>query len=201
MFFFFLLGIIMLKSTFYLMLAACLLSFGTPAAYAQGQGGGNVDILPALSSPENISHFDESEATHPPLRLTPDKSELVRLDRKAASIIIGNPSHLNILAENARTLVLISRIPGATYFSVLDPVGDVIMQRHVIVASPKKKYLRIRRSCAASENRDCTETDVYYCPDMCHEISITGEDEENAGAEMPEATSQAAPETDANTGE
>ena len=44
------------------------------------------------------------------------------------------------------------------------------MQRHVIVASPKEKYVRIRKSCASSKG--CQPTQVYYCPDMCHEIIL-----------------------------
>jgi hypothetical protein len=80
------------------------------------------------------------------------------------------PAHLNILPEGPNTLVLIPRAPGATYFTVLDGENKVIMQRHVIVASPKEKYVRIRKSCATSKG--CQPTQVYYCPDMCHEIIL-----------------------------
>ena len=138
------------------------LSFGVPAkAIAQDNGA---DLMPASVTSMDI------EETHPPVRLTPDKSELIRLDRDAASVIVGNPTHLSILLDSTRLLILAPRAPGATYFTVLDSNGNVIMQRHVIVASPQEKYLRIRRSCSGSS--DCQATSVYYCPDMCHEINI-----------------------------
>ena len=49
------------------------------------------------------------------------------------------------------------------------------MQRHVIVGSPKQKYVRIRKSCSGNQ-KDCQPTQVYYCPDMCHKVNIAMED-------------------------
>lgn len=134
--------------------------------------GINVDILPAKTFSSDSSYANIDTSTHPPVRLTPDKSELIRLEREAKTIIIGNPAHLNILADSAKTLVLVPKSPGATHFTVLDHESNILMQRHVIVASPKKKYIRIRQSCATSDDENCQPIKVYYCPDMCHEISI-----------------------------
>lgn len=113
----------------------------------------------------------QSQDTHPMIRITPDKSELVRLEKDASSIIVGNPDHLGVLMDNRRLLILVPRAPGATYMTVLDSAGNVIMQRHVIVASPKSDYIRIRRSCAGQGN-ECQETSVYYCPGMCHPVGL-----------------------------
>lgn len=113
------------------------------------------------------------EDTHPMLSITSDKSELVRLDSDAASIVVGNPDHLGVLMDNRRLLILVPRAPGATYMTVLNSAGEVIMQRHVIVGTPKADYIRIRRSCAGQKN--CQETSVYYCPGMCHPVGIVGE--------------------------
>lgn len=111
----------------------------------------------------------DGEDTHPTLTLSPDKAELVRLDTDAASVIVGSPDNLNVQLENRRLLVLTPNKPGATYLSILDDQGDVIMQRHVIVASPKANYIRIRRSCSG-QSSSCQETSVYYCPGMCHAV-------------------------------
>lgn len=152
----------------------CLLIF-SPPCLAQDSGAAPtppIDVIPAETAFKKglIVHTDD--ITHPALKMTPDKSELVRLDKPAGSIIIGNPNHLSIMADSAQTLVLIPRAAGATYFTVLDKAGSVIMQRHVIVASPEKKYMRVRRSCASGQAKDCQETSVFYCPDMCHKIII-----------------------------
>lgn len=157
-------------------LCSCLFLTAMPAtAMAQEVAGGNFQgLIPPSGSTPSISYGTpkpDGEDTHPALRLTPDKSELVRLDRDAASVIVGNPNHLGVLMDNPRLLILIPRQPGATYMTLLDKQGAVIMQRHVIVASPKSDYIRIRRSCANGA-RDCAETSVYYCPGMCHKVDL-----------------------------
>ncbi len=153
-----------------------VLAAGTSSVAAQAQ-----DLIPpvtAASAPgaDADASTPDLATTHPMLRLTPDKSDIVRLDRNAVSVIVGNPQHLSVVLDSPKTLVLIPRGAGATYFTVLDDKGEVVMQRHVVVASPKKNYVRIRRSCANDTGRgrsDCQPTSVYFCPDICHEVKTT----------------------------
>lgn len=133
-----------------------------PAAHAE-------DLIPPVTGQTASESGPDLATTHPMLRLTPDKSELVTLDRNAISVIVGNPAHLSVLLDTPNTLVLVPRAPGATHFTVLDATGDVVMQRHVVVAAPKKNYVRVRRSCA-NGGEGCRATSVYFCPDICHEI-------------------------------
>ncbi len=128
--------------------------------------------LPPVTQDEQAKLPEKT--THPIVRLTPDKSELIRLEKDAASIIVGNPAHINVIADSAKTLVIVPRLPGATHFTVLGKQGQVIMQRHVIVASPKEDYVRIKRTCSGDDD-ECAKTSVFYCPDMCHEISVEGQ--------------------------
>ncbi len=144
-----------------LLFAVLALSAGlclAPAALAQDDG--------------ETAEVEWDGATHPMIRLTPDKSELVRLDENAVTVLIGNPLHLSVLLDSPKLMVLVPRTPGSTTLTVLGARGKVIMQRHVIVASPKQKYVRVRRSCINADGADCAETRVYYCPDMCHEVAI-----------------------------
>ena len=160
---------------------ALLLGISTAVVAQETPPPQSPDILPVKSAEDASVKLDEANPTHPAIKLTPDKSELVRLERKAASVLLGNPAHLSILPEGPNTLVLVPKAPCATYFTVLDEENKVIMQRHVIVAGPQEKYVRIRKSCASS--RDCQPTQVYYCPDMCHEILLNGaQDGKDAGA-------------------
>ncbi len=137
------------------------------------------DLMPPVTAQSAALPTETLDSeTHPVLNLSPDKSELVRLDREAASVIVGNSNHVAVMLDSARLAVVIPRTPGATYFTVLDKDGNVVMQRHVVVAAPKKNYVRVRRSCSASgtgRNNNCQPTSVYFCPDMCHEIG-SGED-------------------------
>ena len=157
-----------------LILSAGLIGQTAKAQTTMPQG----DLMPPVTAESTGNQTTSLDAaTHPALRLTPDKSELVRLDREAASVIVGNPAHISVIIDNPKLAVVVPRQSGATYFSVLDKEGNVIMQRHVIVASPKKNYVRVRRSCSAASGDDCRPTSVYFCPDMCHEIE--------AGTEQP----------------
>lgn len=125
----------------------------------------------------HIPEYDlssQGEETHPMIRLTPDNPLIVHLDSNARSLMVGNPAHLNAILDTVRTVVLVPRDPGATYLTVIGKDGKVIMQRHVIVAAPAEKYIRIRRNCAGagSNSAACVETSMYYCPDMCYETKI-----------------------------
>ncbi len=170
----------MKKRYFLLFTLALALILSQPA-----QAGSTIDILPAKTAQSQEYTFD-SESTHPPLRITPDKSELIRLKDDATTILVGNPNHISILAENSKTLVVISHAAGASHFTVLNKNGEVIMQRHVITAAPKQNYVRIRRSCTNSKSKDCQETSVFYCPDMCHSIQTSSKpsaEQENTAPE------------------
>jgi len=171
-----------------LSLLAIMLITSILPSHAHAQTASNkaiVDIMPTAQTPDNAPLFRASNDTHPALKLTPDKSELVRLNKEAGSVIIGNPEHLSILADSAKTLVLIPQVPGATYMTILDKQGSIIMQRHVIIASPKQKYVRIRNACNGNK-KDCQSTQMYYCPDMCHKVNVAQEASasENSNADV-----------------
>lgn len=118
------------------------------------------------------------EVSHPPVRLTPDRTEMVHLDADAGNVIVGNPAHVNVMLSDSRTLLLAPRQPGATHLTVLNAQGKVIMQRHVIVSGPKENYVRIRRTCLEGSN-NCAPTTVYYCPDICHDVRMLAGQEDN----------------------
>ncbi len=152
-------------------MSVSMMDFCASNAYAENKK--TVDILPAVIADDNAQgqNYVLGDMTHKIIRLTPDKSELIHLNSPAGSIIVGNPAHINVIADSSTTLVIIPRTPGATHFTVLGKTGDVIMQRQVIVASPKENYIRIRKTCA-DDAKDCEKTSVFYCPDMCHEIEL-----------------------------
>lgn len=168
------------KKIFILTFVLCL-SFGS--AYAQ-------DLIPAKSS----DHVEASSSNYPDLRLTPDKPEIVTLDRDVANIIVGNTDHLAVTPDTSRRLILIPRQPGATFLKVLAEDGTVLMARHILVAAPKNKenYVRIRRSCINGDD-GCQEYSMYYCPDMCHKLGLVQDNTETFSA--PETASPSSPET------
>lgn len=140
------------------------------------------------------------EAKYPLLRLTPDKIEIVRLEEDATNVIVGNSKHLLSVLETPRMILLIPRQPGATHFQALNAKGTPIMERSVIVASPKQDYVRVRRACATKDQGQCKEFSVFFCPDMCHEIAVTQDAKEGAGITVPEETAGAGTEGAATAG-
>jgi Flp pilus assembly secretin CpaC len=151
------------------------------AAQAQTPMPGNTDLMPPMKTETPAALPALEGETHPTLTMMPDKSELVRLDREASSVVVGNPQNIAVMLDTPRLAVVIPRASGATYFSALDKDGNVIMQRHVIVSAPKKNYVRVRRSCGTgADAADCRPTSVYFCPDMCHEVGAgLGEEPED----------------------
>ncbi len=109
----------------------------------------------------------------PPLRISPDKPEIVHLDKDAVNVLVGSDETLRAVPDTNRTIILIPKKPGATFFKAIDADGKIITQRHVIIAAPagKSKYMRIRRACVNGAD-GCKEYSVYYCPDMCHEVNV-----------------------------
>lgn len=156
----------------------CVL-FLSSYAFAVHAEDGVVDILPTMVEADSTDLVPADTATHPAIRMTPDKSELIKLEIDAATVVVGNPAHINVIADSSKTLVLVPRLPGATYVTVLGKKGQVIMQRHVIVASPQKDYIRVKRTCTDDAGKGCQQTSVFYCPDMCHEIAVGVPQEES----------------------
>ena len=194
-----------------LLATVILISQLCASSLVYAQQNAPIDIIPAgdIEKTDITLPIDRAD-TDPPLKLTPDRSELVRLPTDAGAIIIGNPDHVSILADSAKTLIFIPKAPGSTYVTILDMDGNLIMQRHILVASPKpeEKYVRIRRTCAGAED-GCQETQIYYCPDMCHQIrmsSSTAEEDTTGGAMagglggVAEATPEGSPAPTGNDG-
>lgn len=132
----------------------------------------NAPVMPDIPS-ATLPATSADAVEDVPLRISSDKPEIIKLDRDAVNVLVGSDETLRAVPDTNRTIVLIPKKPGATYFKAIDADGKVIMQRHVIVGAVEKgnKYIRIRRACAADDAR-CKEFSVYYCPDMCHEVNV-----------------------------
>jgi hypothetical protein len=130
------------------------------------------------ASAENANTAQNTGTTKAePIRVAPNQSEIIKLERDAVSIVVTNPEHARVLLDNPRTLIIVPNLPGATSFKVMDHAGDVIFERDIIVSQPKRDYMRIRRLCANGES-SCTQNQaVYYCPDGCYEVRTPSEDE------------------------
>ncbi|OFW88283.1 MAG: hypothetical protein A3B66_10520 [Alphaproteobacteria bacterium RIFCSPHIGHO2_02_FULL_46_13] len=153
----------------------------------------NAPVVPAIPTDTTTDAAEEA-----PLRISSDKPEVVKLDRDAVNVLVGSDETLRAVPDTNRTIVLIPKKPGATYFKAIDADGKVIMQRHVIVGAVEKgnQYIRIRRACAGDDSK-CKEFSVYYCPDMCHEVNVVqGSDANSSGSTRAPDVAPSAPSND-----
>lgn len=162
--------------------AAVIFAFCIQPLAARAQDGKTfADLVPAtsaLSTASTPAKADDGvvdEGTEgADIRLTPDRSEIIRVPREVGSVVIGNPENLSVFVDTPQSLVLVPKTAGATYFTVLDKTGNVMVERHVIVAAPKQNYVRIRTTCTGDNADSCTPTKIYYCPQgsMCHDVPL-----------------------------
>lgn len=107
-----------------------------------------------------------------PLRLSLDKSEILRFDQDIGSIILGNSVPASVLMDTPQTVVVVPKAIGATHVTILGKDGRVLMDRHIIVDSSGNGYVRIRTTCIGKE-KGCTPNRSFYCPQgRCAEIMV-----------------------------
>ncbi len=148
--------------------------FVNTAALADGSAD---DLSRLIGQPENISpdplaaKKENTAQENTALRLMLNKNLLIRLDQDAASVIVNNPSHVSVMLDSPRLIILVPHLPGATSFTVLDEKGATIMQKDIIVsANAQPEYVRIRRMCG-SDDASCVPAAYFYCPDGCYEVT------------------------------
>lgn len=162
------------------LLLACTASVPAWADGVNTPGAASKDAQnSAPASSEDPSIIDDGI-----IRLTPDNTKVVRLDQDAVSVVVANPVHASVVLDSPRLLIVMPREPGTTSFTVLNEKGDTILERTVIVTSTaKKKYVRVRRSCDASDST-CVKDSYFFCPDGCYEVIPT--QSPNSPAPTPE---------------
>jgi len=134
-----------------------------------GSGNGDSRVAVATTPPETATADTAAVVDDSLIRLTPDRTKLLRLDQDAASVIVTNPAHASVALESQRLLVIMPRAPGTTAFTVLNRDGQVILEKSIIVTAAESKYVRVRRICDGAEG--CVESAFYYCPDGCYEVT------------------------------
>lgn len=120
----------------------------------------------------NIQLERQNQQNPNAIYLTPNKTQLLRIPAPAASVIVSNPTHANVLLDTPQTLILIPRTPGTTSFMVLDRYGKVIIEKDIFVTSRMEQYVRIKRACGTAGG-SCVSEETFYCPDGCHNVSTT----------------------------
>ena len=77
-----------------------------------------------------------------------DQATLVRLDRPAAEIVVGNPSIADVSVQSSKLLVVTGKSFGETNLIVMDADGKVVANRQLIVQEPRTGFVTVYRGGA-----------------------------------------------------
>ena len=78
-----------------------------------------------------------------------DQSQLVKLSRPAAEIIIGNPSIADVSVQNGSLLVVTGKTFGITNMIILDAQRNVILDQRILVKRDEAKVVNLKARHAA----------------------------------------------------
>jgi Flp pilus assembly secretin CpaC len=97
-----------------------------------------------------------------------DQSQLVRLPKPAAEVIVGNPSIADVAVQSGNLLVVTGKTFGITNIIALDADRNVIQDQRVLVRRDEGKVVNLQRG---------TDRQSYNCTPQCNP-SITIGDEQ-----------------------
>jgi hypothetical protein len=95
-----------------------------------------------------------------------DEATILRLERPAAEIVVGNPSIADVAIQDSKSLVLTGKSFGATNLIVLDAQGKVIVNRRVVVGEAQSGYVTVYHG---------TSRVTLHCAPKCETPLVIGD--------------------------
>jgi hypothetical protein len=96
-----------------------------------------------------------------------DQSQLLRLPRPVASVIIGNPSIADVSVQSGSLLVVTGKTFGVTNIIALDADRNVIQDQRVVVTRDDKRTVKLTKGGAQQS---------YTCTPYCSPTLTIGDD-------------------------
>ena len=96
-----------------------------------------------------------------------DQSQLLRLKRPAAEIIIGNPSIADVSVQSGNLLVITGKSFGVTNIITLDADRNLILDQRVLVKRDEGKVVNLQRGI---------DRRSYNCTPQCNPSITIGDD-------------------------
>lgn len=108
-----------------------------------------------------------SEAQASDLIVYYDQSQLLRLPRPVAEVIIGNPSIADVSIQGGNLLVVTGKTFGMTNIIALDAERNIIQDQRVIVERDQQRIVNVHRGIARNS---------FSCTPNCSSTLIIGDD-------------------------
>src|SRR3972149_5266515 len=102
-----------------------------------------------------------------------DQATLVRLDRPASEIVVGNPSIADVSVQSGKVLVVTGKSFGETNLIVMDADGKVVANRRLIVQEPRPGFVTMYRRGARQ---------TLHCAPYCTPPLVIGDTPDIFGA-------------------
>jgi hypothetical protein len=111
-------------------------------------GGLAIEALLAIAALVAIGGLETASAGSNDVQVLMDQAALVKLDRPAAEIVVGNPSIADVSVQSGKLLVITGKSYGETNLIVLDADGKVIIDRRLAVQDPRAGLVTVYRGSA-----------------------------------------------------
>lgn len=97
-----------------------------------------------------------------------DQSQLLRLPRPVAEIIIGNPTIADVTVQANNLLVVTGKTFGITNVIALDAERNVIQDQRILVIREDAKVLNVQKG---------SKRESYNCSPQCNPSMVVGDDQ------------------------
>ena len=111
--------------------------------------------------------FDVSKAQADDLVVKFDQSQLLRLPRAAADIVIGNPTIADVSIQGGNMLIITGKSYGITNIIALDADHNVIQDQRVVVERDESKVVHLYKG---------TGRESYNCGKQCNGMLVVGDE-------------------------
>lgn len=95
-----------------------------------------------------------------------DQAMMVRLERPAAEIVVGNPSIADVAVQSSNTLILTGKSFGETNLIVTARDGKVLVNRRVVVQEPDGGFVTVYRG---------NKRETMHCSPNCETPLVIGD--------------------------
>ena len=99
-----------------------------------------------------------------------DQSQLLRLPRPVAEIIVGNPTIVEVTAQASNLLVVTGKTFGITNVIALDAERNIIQDQRVMVVRDEVKTVTLVKG---------GKRESYNCTPQCNPSLVVGDDEKH----------------------
>jgi len=114
-----------------------------------------------------IGSLQPGQAANRTIEVLIDQATMLRLERSAAEIVVGNPSIADVAVQSSKVIVLTGKSYGETNLIVLDSQGKTLINRRVVVQEPREGYVTVYRGTART---------TLHCAPNCEMPLVIGDE-------------------------